>query len=223
MPISSASVATAGLLLLGGCGLATGYFQGPRTGPGGGFGSGEYVAQTVTPQGGETTNYRGGLVVTDRMGFGLGTMLGYSRIKASNNGVSAEEAGRDLHVYADAVYHFSPSFTLSADTGIDLQNFDHLDEDLQLGDSSYLGIDFLFRVVFAASESLQLYGGGGYVVGGISGLSTDAWKATAGFQASIGELWLPVLLRVEAGAATGDNDFQQLTVNGGFVFWFRPG
>jgi hypothetical protein len=39
----------------------------------------------------------------------------------------------------------------------------------------------------------------------------------------IGTLLAPVLLRVEAAVAIGENDFSQQMLMGGFVFWFGSG
>ncbi len=210
-------------IVLSGCGFAAGHFRrtpGPVRST-----TGTIVHQTCSGGNCSTTGTTS-VPIIDKMSIAIGVLDGYGKSKITNDqGVTAEQSGIDLHVYLDYHYHLTPRFTLAIDGGIDLQNFDD-DNTMKLGiekGSGYLALGGIARAVFTTSPHTQVWFGGGYMAGAVDTIDASNYRANVGFHRAL----LPIgsvtmLLRIDAYAAWGKNDFTQQTVLGGFCFWFRP-
>jgi hypothetical protein len=209
------ALALCAVAMLAGCGLAGGYFNGSRMGSGGsGYGS-----ATLGPG----SNQRVGGAVFGNSGYGLGTMPGYGHTSITRNGGTVEITDVNLVVYGEMDFHFSPSFVIGIDGAIVLDTLEEPNNGPEGGmkEVDYLGFASALKWIVPLGEDRQVWIGGGVHVGGVGGTSGLGPRVVAGAQTQIG--WLGpfrMLLRVEASATRGANDFAQEWVNGGFVLNF---
>jgi hypothetical protein len=149
------------LLLVSGCGLAAGPFHGPH------WKLGTPNSGTGVASLGPGSKTGVSASVSDRMGYGVGTMPGYCRLSMKAGGVETSESGTCLHVYVSPIFHFTRRAIFSFNLSFDRHTLAKVDTDVGAAADEHTAFNTQLEYIYAPSKALQLWFGGGLRFGTI--------------------------------------------------------
>jgi hypothetical protein len=205
------------VLVAGGCALAAGPFGGAGPAMSGGGG---YATTTVGPSSPSNSGQpKVGAFICANCGYGVGTAPGYGLTSVTRNGRTLEITDVNLRVWFEWVFRFHPKVNISLASAFELDTLQEPDGLTGMPkDVDYNAFAPTVNYNIMLGPKSRMWFGGGYMVGGVGGTSTNGFKAVAGIQRQIAHY---VILRFEGSLGRGANDFEQEWINGGFVLWYN--